>query len=64
MNYQDDAVNKTVNGFQVGVRAGSPLRDGAEPANDGYEHLRATKHNGSVLQDGAANAVNPTPTEE
>lgn len=61
MKYQDDAVNKTVNGFQVGVRIGSPLKDAANPTDDGYGHLRSVEHVGTVLRDGLANAVNPTP---
>lgn len=62
MKYQDDTENKTVNGFQVGVRAGTALRDAADPTNDGYDHLRATEHVGTVLQDHVG--VNPTPVEE
>lgn len=64
MKYQDDTVNKTVNGFHVGVRIGSPLKDALNPIDDGYDHLRATEHVGTVLQDGAENAVNPIPKEE
>jgi hypothetical protein len=63
MKYQDDAVNKTVNGFQVGVRTGSPMRDALAPADDGYDHLRLIEHVGTVLQDAGVDAVNPTSVE-
>ena len=62
MKYQDDVVNKTVNGFPVGVRIGTPMQDAANPTDDGYDHLRNTEHVGSVLQD--ATGVNPTPAAE
>lgn len=62
MKYQDDATKNTANGFEVGVRSGSPLQDALAPADDGYDHLRATEHVRSVLQDAAG--VNPTPVEE
>ena len=62
MKYEDDAVNKTVNGFQVGVRPGSPMQDALAPADDGNDHLRAVEHVGTVIQDHTG--VNPTPSEE
>ncbi len=61
MKYQDDASKNTVNGSYVGVRTASPLADALTPADDGYDHLRATEHVGTVTQDGDVNAVNPTP---
>ncbi|MDS1029166.1 hypothetical protein RDV78_01435 [Bacillota bacterium LX-D] len=64
MKYQDDAVNKTVNGFQVGIRIGTPTPDGLNPTDDGYDHLRKVEHVGTVMQDGHSNAINPTPKEE
>ena len=64
MKYQDDAVNKTVNGFPVGVRIGSPMQDALNPTDDGYDHLRKVEHVGTVLQDGHHDAVNPTPKVE
>ena len=43
---------------------GSPLKDALNPTDDGYDHLRKVEHVGTVLQDGADNAVNPTPKVE
>lgn len=64
MKYQDDTNRNTVNGFHIGVRTGSPTPDALNPTDDGYDHLRKVEHIGTVLQDGAENAVNPTPKEE
>jgi hypothetical protein len=58
MKYKDDKTNNTVNGFHVGVRQGSPLRDALDPTNDGYDHIRGIVRNGTVLQDRADNTVN------
>lgn len=64
MKYQDDLANHMVNGENVGIRTGSPTRDALAPADDGYDHIRQTERVGTVLQDAAVNAVNPTPASE
>ena len=62
MRYQDDTNKNTVNGKAVGIKIGSPSQDALNPIDDGYDHLRAVEHVGTVLQDGIGD--NPTPKEE
>lgn len=62
MKYQDDINKNTVNGKAVGIKTGSPIQDALNPTDDGYDHLRAIEHIGTVLQDGIGD--NPTPKEE
>jgi hypothetical protein len=60
MKYQD--TENTVNGFVVGIRVGSPLKDALAPTDDGYNHLREVQHVGTVLQDAEGEPL--TPVEE
>lgn len=62
MKYQDNLEKGVVNGFTVGIKQGSPLKDALDPDNDGHDHLRSVKRIGTVLQDGQGQ--NPTPAEE
>ncbi|WP_217595513.1 hypothetical protein [Cohnella sp. GbtcB17] len=63
MRYEDDDTRKTVNAQYAGVSVGTRLADGADPDNDGLDHLRATEHVGTVLQDGAEPGI-PVPIDE
>lgn len=52
-------ITTEINGFTVGIKQGSPLRDAQNIADDGYDYLREhTKRGGSPLRDAAD--VNPT----
>lgn len=62
MRYRDDINKNTVNGKVVGIKTGSTTQDALNPTDDGYDHLRAIEHVGTVLQDGIGD--NPTPKEE
>ena len=62
MKYQDDLQKGIVNGKAVGIKTGSPIQDALNPNDDGYDHLRAIEHVGTVLQDGIGD--NLTPKEE
>jgi len=62
MKYQDNVSKKTVNAHYVGARPGTNLQDALNPEDDGYGHLRHSKHIGTVLQDDQGE--NPTPAEE
>ncbi|MBZ4655603.1 MAG: hypothetical protein JG759_151 [Thermoanaerobacter sp.] len=52
MKYQDDLQKGIVNGKAVGIKTGSPTPDALNPNDDGYDHLRAIEHVGTILQDG------------
>lgn len=58
MKYNDyidpETEEKWVNGKYVGVRIGTPLGDATNPASDGYDHIRESKHIGTMLGDAAA----------
>lgn len=58
MQYKDYTDSTTgerwINGQYVGIRIGTPLKDGVDPTSDGYSHLRDTRHIGTMTQDGAA----------
>lgn len=51
MKYQDDLSKGYVNAQYAGKRVGKPTPDALAPASDGYDHLRATEHVGTVTQD-------------
>ena len=51
MKYKDDLPNGYVNGYYVGLRAGTPTPDELEPEADGYEVQRDTIRHGTVTPD-------------
>ena len=57
MKYED--TNTTINGIVKPIRVGTPMQDGANPTDDGYDHIRGIQHFGSVIQDSKGEKLNP-----
>ena len=65
MKYQDNSAAHTINGYYVGVKVGSHIQDATTATkDDGYVVYKTSEHIGTVTQDSASNAVNPTPVHE
>jgi hypothetical protein len=63
MKYKDDLANGYVNGYYVGLRAGTPTPDKLEAEADGYEVQRGTIRHGTVTPD-ALEPNYPVPDDE
>lgn len=61
--YKDDLEKGYINGYYVGLKQGTKMRDKELPDDDGYDYLRETDHFGTVMQD-AENPDFPDPVEE
>lgn len=55
MRYKDDLEKGYVNGYYVGKKQGTKMRDKELPSDDGYDYLRESQRFGTVMQD----ATNP-----
>ena len=60
--YKDDLAKGYVNGYYVGLKQGTKMRDKELPSDDGYNYLREAQRLGTVMQD-AENPNFPEPVE-